>query len=744
MNINPSQFLNETFDPDSFLNESFLSKIIVKDLSSLNFASIQQNINDFQESLNKLKLRFTEELETCILVNEINAETRQNEQTQVLQEYEDIQSLALELEYALTRSEEGSLHLENSLKFVENDKSHDTLTKELLETFLEINRGEGENLENFDFEKQALYLYILNKVVNNLNNANEYQKGINRIKIKFEVFKGKLMSDFKEAFWRYDTKKLRNLTHLLDKYGLLTEMSIFFIETSLQDVKSFKSIVDPKDFDFNCRFFLDTLESIIRAFNRLFEQRNDLMFNDNNKNTSSEFQIQEIFGEKTNEIMKQVFSYAFDNFLRKGIEFFLEPNKNDKSLYLRYMEFLMLNIKHFSSEILAIETPIKGQIRELILSYTNAIAEEIRNGYYEIETNNFQEKLDGNINKILFLFKNAEGSKKTKNLNNESSSKKKPFSLNSLIQDTIFHDNAPSKSTKKVSKNERIRKLNLLKDPLLQETMEQCFILLQESSRRCLLISQDLNKTLNVYGILEVFLNNFGLGLIDPLINYTEELIPGLNSSKYLDESFFEITSNLNVFIQRTDLVYQNCTKTLSLINESQEFLNKKENLIQRLTILLHKTIQSALASIFIYSNKILLEKQKKKDFCGENTTRSEACYEFLKHLRKYISVIQKFAFDKTRINILSSLGTQIISILTEHFTHYKVNSKGASSLLADLYEYSNFFSELGDENLKKEWESFLIIAKVLTISNEKIAEYVKEKGIENKEILQKYLKIKT
>ena len=289
-----------------------------------------------------------------------------------------------------------------------------------------------------------------------------------------------------------------------------------------------------------------------------------------------------------------------------------------------------------------------------------------------------------------------------------------------------------------------MRKLALLKDSNLQEIVENCLNLVQECSRRCILISQELNKTINIYGLLDVFLNNFGMGLIEHLINHTEDLIPGLNSSKPLDEGYFEIVSRINVWIQRLDLAYLNCTKNLSLINESQEFLNKKDTFLQRFTILLHKSIQNALASIFIFLNKILFEKQKKKDFTGETNGRTEACAEFIKHLRRYVNVIKLFAFDKTKISILSSLGTQIISMLTEHFTHYKVNIKGNIALLADFNEYSAFILEFGDENLRKEWDSFLLIAKVLSLPNEKMGEYIKEKGIENKEILQKYLKIKS
>ena len=79
--------------------------------------------------------------------------------------------------------------------------------------------------------------------------------------------------------------------------------------------------------------------------------------------------------------------------------------------------------------------------------------------------------------------------------------------------------------------------------------------------------------------------------------------------------------------------------------------------------------------------------------------------------------------------------------MLSEHLTHYKVNMKGSPILLNDLNEYSGFLGDFGDENLKKEVESFMVIAKALTVTNEKVNEYCKEKGIESKEILQKYLK---
>ena len=748
MNINSNLFLNENFDANLYLNDLFLSKLDLQNLNSLNFSSIHDELNALQQELYKAKSRFSEELETCLLVNEINAETRLTEQGFILQEYDQIQALALELEYALTRSDDGTLHLENSLRFLENEKLQDGFTAELLEIFMDFNKPESENksFEVFCFEKQALFLYILNKVVNNLNNSNEFQLAIEKIKGKFDFFKGKLMLDFKESFWRYDTKRLKSLTNLLEKYGLMNEMSLFFIDTSLQDVKAFKTIMDPKDFDFNCKLFLETLQSIIHVFQRLFQQKTDEFllsekFSEKEVLSSNELAIQEIFAEKTSEIVKQIFAYTFDNFLRKGFEFFLEPNRADKGLYLRYLEFLMLNIKHFSAEILLIESPLRSQIRDLNLNYTNALFEEIRNGYYELEMTYFHDKLETKVNQILQAFKNAEHSKKAKPITEDLPVKKKNFSWNSLLQETIFHDQGPNKPQKKVSKSERSRKLTLLKDSALQEIIENCFILLQESSRRCLLISQELNQTLNIYGLLDVFLNNFGMGLIESLINYCEELIPGLNSSKYLEEDFFEIVSRINVYIQRLDLAYSNCTKKLSLINESQDFLTKKDSFIQKFTILLHKTIQNALASIFIFSNKILFEKQKKKDYLEGGLTRTDACGEFIRHLRRYVNVVKQFAFDKTKMSILSSLGTQIISMLSEHFTHYKVNAKGSSILLADFNEYSAFLLEFEDENLKKEWDSFILNARVLTVANEKLEEYIKEKGLENKEIIQKYLK---
>lgn len=732
-NFNNSLFLTENFDPNTFLNEAFLYKLDFKDLSSFSYPALQQDFQNLQTQLIEIKERFTEELETCLLVNEINAETRVNEQGAILQEYEELASLSLELEYSLTRTSEGTLHQENSILFLEKEKLQDSFTKELLETFLEVNRGEEDKLESFSFEKQALFLYILMKVSSNLNEGKEYEKGRNRVFHKYEDFKGKLMLQFKDAFWRYDPQKLALLTPLLEKYGLLPDASLFYIETSLQDIKAFKIIMDPHDFEGNTKLFLETLHSILRALKRLFERR-ELAIEDH-----KEYQLKEVFGEKSPEIVKQVFSFVYERFLHKGFELFLEPNRKDKEIYLKYLEFLMGSLKFFSEEVSEIESPIIIQIKELNLNYSSSLYEEIRSGFYELELSDLQEKLDENVHNVLISFENAEkNGKKTKELpNNKLEAKEKLFSWNSLL----FQDQKPIKKNKKISKNERIKKLAVLKDPFLHESIENCFIRLQEACRRVLLISKDLNKTINIYGLLDVFLNSFGKGLLEPLIGFTEDLIPGLNSSKPLEEDFFEVTSRLNVYIQRMDLVYLNCTKTLILINESQEFVNKKEGILQRMTILLHRSMQSALASIFIHSNKLLFEKQKKKDFISEAHNKTEACIEFIKYLGRYVKIIKLFAFDKTKINLLSSLGTQIITMLGEHFVHYKVNNKGSGSLMADLNEYCDFIKEFEDENLLREWEAFTDIAKVLTIPNEKVSEYIKEKNIEKKELLNKYLK---
>lgn len=245
----------------------------------------------------------------------------------------------------------------------------------------------------------------------------------------------------------------------------------------------------------------------------------------------------------------------------------------------------------------------------------------------------------------------------------------------------------------------------------------------------------------------------FGKILIENLIEFTVEIIPSLNRKTRLNEDFFEIVCKLNVLIQRMELIYNQAISGFHRIGpEFEGLVSKKDQIVNKLENSIHKSIQIALASIFVSCNRILNEKQKTKDFTlpkeGPNPEkRTEACAEFLNFLTPFIKSVKKFANPGIRSRILSSVGSQMVSIFTEHFKHYKINQRGALVLELDVKAYSIFLSDFEDPIISKEFEVIRFLAGLFKQKNEDVKKYVESNEVHKNlpnDVLQFYIKKKT
>ena len=169
-----------------------------------------------------------------------------------------------------------------------------------------------------------------------------------------------------------------------------------------------------------------------------------------------------------------------------------------------------------------------------------------------------------------------------------------------MLSLTLFQPSSQA-SHKKLSKAERSQRTQILRQLLHQEDAENLFQLTVAVAGRCLRLTGEMGK---VRRILAGFLDVVGEGLGEALINYTEELIPSLNSSKILDPNFFEIVAKINVLIQRIDLTWMEVMKEGGGKDDEEgkkeEGLQKKEKVIQKMENMLHKIIKNGLASLFI------------------------------------------------------------------------------------------------------------------------------------------------
>jgi hypothetical protein len=533
-----NEFEREDFDPFKYLDE-FLnlkiksvepSKVSGQTLSEEALLRINEEICAKITELETLKVRAMEELDTCLMVNEINAENKRREQDSIAEQNAELREKCLELELHLSRFGEYAADLGSSLSHLDAEREQHVITAELMKHFMALNCTEVElqtNLENKEIAKEfygeggfapssfpqtAYYLYLLYRVANSLTSHAQYQVAISNINMLYDKAKKLLMQSFQNAFWNGEFTGVRGVLPLIEKYELMQEVSSFYIETSLNELKT-DLHYENKEFSINVKNIGGLYFSILRVFKKVFTIREGaelalttsvLLPTEEKKETlfradRLKCEIFEIFGDKGMEVLKAFVSHTFENFVAETLKILFQHSKGNVELYLNYYEYLLTNTKRLVEDIGKIQSPVSSTLSEICNSYFTTLFDDLQNNYFDYEIKYLDEKLTKNISYIMEEMKEGEGKALllTAEKENQAENTNKGVQWSKYLEKAIFDEKAERKY--KMSKEQMQKRVNLLKDILLQEFIEEIFTVTQTSLARCSKVSRPESRKSNVF-----------------------------------------------------------------------------------------------------------------------------------------------------------------------------------------------------------------------------------------------------
>ncbi|EAS04186.2 exocyst complex component Sec10 (macronuclear) [Tetrahymena thermophila SB210] len=730
--VNLESISSETFQANKFLEQFFkqqrynLIKIDNLEEVDKNVKDISQNLAKMETVLTEMSNKIKDELNTQLYVNKIKMDYQANKKVQMENEFKNLKTVYQQIEKQLSVLSNRN-PIEQQLREINQEKDQVVRTKQLIEHFKAFNKKNQEDhpqmyrqviyenkLENI--ELAAKNILILQKVCSNMNNTGEYKLAIDNIRDMFQKFEIKIEKKFKEFYWLFDSPNMARYLKIVNLYDMIGKVAEFYIDQTLGELKVNQdySLQGPENIKREIKNHLDLLHV---RFKKALQDENK---EDGVKNS---FCIQEIFGGYSSDVLKSFICYSFDDIMGKIVKQILNNFINNPTLYLQYFQFLYETIQAQVNKIDQIESTLSSQASELANSFFISLFQEFQERYFEIEINNLTCIITDNSNKVIELMQRSK----------DFTKERVKGEIQKWFEHLIF-DNT-DKDSVRLTKSEMAHRLTIMKDILHQEYIEIIFTSVQESLNRSEKISLKEQKITNKCHILELFLSHFGTNLISTLIEYTIHTVPNLNRKTLLNADFFEVIPQLNILVNRMDLIFSQYTKNSFENTELRQIVKKKEEIISTLEINILKSIQCALASIFINCNRILNDKQKSKDFIKSTDalpSQTTACTEFIAFLQVYIESINQSQSNSNKTRVLESIGLQIISILIDHFSKYKVSQQGAiQQLQVDLAQYEkliiqnfNYFEVL------QKFEQLKILINIFKIEKSNLDQYIQEESL--------------
>ncbi|KAL4446071.1 hypothetical protein ABPG74_021610 [Tetrahymena malaccensis] len=730
--VNIESISSETFQANKFL-EQFFKQQRYNLIKIDNLEDVDRNVKDMSQNLSKMETVLTEmsnkikdELNTQLYVNKIKMDYQANKKVQMENEFKNLKTVYQQIEKQLSVLSNRN-PIEQQLREINQEKDQVIRTKQLIEHFKAFNKKNQEDhpqmyrqviydnkLDNI--ELAAKNILILQKVCSNMNNTGEYKLAIDNIRDMFYKFEIKIEKKFKEFYWLFDSPNMARYLKIINLYEMIDKVAEFYIDQTLGELKVNQdySLQGPENIKREIKNHLDLLHA------RFKKALQDEIKEDGMKNS---FCIQEIFGGYSSDVLKSFICYSFDDIMGKIVKQILNNFVNNPNLYLQYFQFLYETIQAQVNKIDQIESTLSSQASELANSFFISLFQEYQERYFEIEINNLTCIITDNSNKVIELMQRSK----------DFTKERVKGEIQKWFEHLIF-DNT-DKDQVRLTKSEMAHRLTIMKDILHQEYIEIIFTSVQESLNRSEKVSLKEQKIANKCQVLELFLSHFGTNLISTLIEYTIHTVPNLNRKTLLNADFFEVIPQLNILVNRMDLIFSQHTKNSFENIELRQMVKKKEEIISALEINILKSIQCALASIFINCNRILNDKQRSKDFIKSTDilpSPTAACTEFIAFLQVYIESINQSQSNSNRTRVLESIGLQIISILIDHFSKFKVSQQGAiQQLQVDTAQYEKFIMQNFNyfEVLQK-FEQLKILINIFKIEKSNLDQYIQEESL--------------
>ena len=179
-----------------------------------------------------------------------------------------------------------------------------------------------------------------------------------------------------------------------------------------------------------------------------------------------------------------------------------------------------------------------------------------------------------------------------------------------------------------------------------------------------------------------------------------------------------------------------------------EKLTDKQEKIVHDLEDRLQQSLQKAIASLAIHSNKVLVQSESRNEFYIKDKKfqpkgPSKSCQEFITMLRPHIQAVKDAPFTSISGRIFSLLGKSVCTILIDFFAEIKLNKLGLLQLAVDVEEYNKFIDTFGEKAIKDDFKQFKALTKIYQVPQEGVQTYVQEEtllqGIEE-DIINNYV----
>lgn len=731
-NFSLTDFEDEKFNPSDFVN-SFIEKSLTStvDFSSLdkcNLADLNKVIEGALKSLKSLKEDINLGLNSIKSEKELLHTAVERNQDKLAADMTVMKDEFANLETKILKFAEKSITIGTHLSQLDKEKEAAILTSELIEYFVAFNSNDPNNYPEIfkdkkNFEVTAKYLYFLHEVGQNLTTS-EFNIAVKNINEKYEQIRKVLYNEFTDGLLKRDAPKLQRLLPDIIDFNLIQEVSMYYINSILRSIGN-DMVFELRTLEENKKTIENTYVNLLRVL------KNEL--------TSEDNFFMNVLEDKSIEVIKLFISNMFESYIGKALEKISTSFAKNEELYLKYYEIIYLRTEEIIQDIYKMDFPEASELHEASRAHFHNIFDEYHANYFTREAHFLTNLLEKNTERI---------QKQLEKLKEKEAQIVKTAVQVKFVEKALMNVGDVNQLEKfKLSREEATTRIELLRDILMHEGTELMFSSLDQSVHRCMKVSRFDEKNNNAIYLINKFLEYFGGVLLMTLVDFTAHIVPDLSRKLELNESFFEIIFKLNSLVQRVEISLYKSVRDLIKDRKYEQLMEKKEKILHGLEQKIERSLQKAIASLVIFSNRILVGNQEKNEYYikGSKTVEAAAtagCHNFVNFLAPYVKQIRNSYSENIKKRILSLLGLQLVGVLTDYFGESKVNVKGSVVIDQDIAVFQKLIDDFDDQHVADEFDVLKALINIYKIETRELENYLKmEEKLRNvpPQVIEKY-----
>lgn len=296
---------------------------------------------------------------TTAMVYEINSKRRKKEEAEMKEEGDRLAADQARFEKA-THMPVHPMTSELTTKTDDLERMEET--GEVLNDLKALLEGHGDSvlpLDDRNFERSASRISVLKTVLEDLTGS-EYAPARELIDKKFSELHDRILNKFQEGYWKKNTKQLKDVLPLCSRFGMLEEVSDFYIRKVFREAQGITTI-DVAD----GKALQAEVNSLFYLLQRSFRQALEL--EDSTTGEPNEQQLFRLFGDYSENVLKVLINYAFEDRIKGSLDNVLKCCLSNE----QYLTCLELFYDEGVALVRAVQTldPANDLLNHLVDSY---------------------------------------------------------------------------------------------------------------------------------------------------------------------------------------------------------------------------------------------------------------------------------------------------------------------------------------------------------------------------------------